>query len=191
MSNSKKAMLIFIGLVAAVFIISGFVLSKTAFWLIGLLGLFGVIIAVTAASESDESQKDDSKGALREDEIADPDDRFGFAFAVKVVGVTYPNDNPKEPHRQTVLSTAFSCGGVLDGDPDCRYVPGALRKYSYQGQPALHVVTQYGCIGNIGREDLPNILPLLPDVRVIVRVRFSVFEDRQLYSAVASIFTAE
>ena len=50
MSNSKKAMLIFIGFVAAVFIISGFVLSKTASWLIGLLGLFGVTIAVTAAS---------------------------------------------------------------------------------------------------------------------------------------------
>ena len=82
-------------------------------------------------------------------------------------------------------------GGVLDDDPDSRYVPGALRRYSYQGQPALHVVTQYGCIGNIGRDDLPEILPLMPDVRVIVRVHSNDFDDRQLYSAVANIFTAE
>lgn len=170
-----------------VIIVVGVMMSKTAFWLVGLLALLGIIIAAAAASDG--SQKADAP--LREDEILDPDERFGFAFAVKVVGVSFPNDDPKAPHRQAVLREAFEVGGVLDDDPDSRYVPGALRRYSYQGQPALHVVTQYGCIGNIGRDDLPEILPLMPDVRVIVRVHSNDFDDRQLYSAVANIFTAE
>lgn len=187
MNDSKKALLIFGGLAAVVVIVVGVMMSKTAFWLVGLLALLGIIIAAAAASDG--SQKSDAP--LREDEILDPDERFGFAFAVKVVGVSFPNDDPKAPHRQAVLREAFKGGGVLDDDPDSRYVPGALRRYSYQGQPALHVVTQYGCIGNIGRDDLPEILPLMPDVRVIVRVHSNDFDDRQLYSAVANIFTAE
>ena len=95
MNDSKKALLIFGGLAAVVIIVVGVMMSKTAFWLVGLLALLGIIIAAAAASDG--SQKSDAP--LREDEILDPDERFGFAFAVKVVGVSFPNDDPKAPHR--------------------------------------------------------------------------------------------
>ena len=121
MNDSKKALLIFGGLAAVVIIVVGVMMSKTAFWLVGLLALLGIIIAAAAASDG--GQKSDAP--LREDEILDPDERFGFAFAVKVVGVSFPNDDPKAPHRQAVLREAFEGGGVLDDDPDSRYVPGA------------------------------------------------------------------
>ena len=81
MNDSKKALLIFGGLAAVVIIVVGVMMSKTAFWLVGLLALLGIIIAAAAASDG--SQKADAP--LREDEILDPDERFGFAFAVKVV----------------------------------------------------------------------------------------------------------
>ena len=94
MNDSKKALLIFGGFAAVVIIVVGVMMSKTAFWLVGLLALLGIIIAAAAASDG--SQKADAP--LREDEILDPDERFGFAFAVKVVGVSFPNDDPKAPH---------------------------------------------------------------------------------------------
>ena len=113
MNDSKKALLIFGGFAAVVIIVVGVMMSKTAFWLVGLLALLGIIIAAAAASDG--SQKADAP--LREDEILDPDERFGFAFAVKVVGVSFPNDDPKAPHRQAVLREAFEGGGVLDMSP--------------------------------------------------------------------------
>ena len=109
MNDSKKALLIFGGFAAVVIIVVGVMMSKTAFWLVGLLALLGIIIAAAAASDG--SQKSDAP--LREDEILDPDECFGFAFAVKVVGVSFPNDDPKSPHRQAVLREAFEGGGVL------------------------------------------------------------------------------
>ena len=108
MNDSKKALLIFGGFAAVVIIVVGVMMSKTAFWLVGLLALLGIIIAAAAASDG--SQKADAP--LREDEILDPDERFGFAFAVKVVGVSFPNDDPKAPHRQAVLREAFEGGGL-------------------------------------------------------------------------------
>ena len=45
MNDSKKALLIFGGLAAVVIIVVGVMMSKTAFWLVGLLALLGIIIA--------------------------------------------------------------------------------------------------------------------------------------------------
>ena len=104
MNDSKKALLIFGGFAAAVVIVVGVMMSKTAFWLVGLLALLGVIIA--AAVASDGSQKSDAP--LREDEILDPDERFGFAFAVwKAIGIHFTGVHE--------LSHGFVTFGELDG----------------------------------------------------------------------------
>ena len=50
MDDSKKALLIFSGLAAVVIIVVGVMMSKTAFWLVGLLALLASSVKNVAKS---------------------------------------------------------------------------------------------------------------------------------------------
>ena len=70
----------------------------------------------------------------------------------KVVGVTYNNDDGTS--RQRILKTL--CDGDKDGTAWAK-----LEAYEYEGAPAVRVMTEEGCVGNIGREHVQRAMKLV------------------------------
>lgn len=69
-----------------------------------------------------------------------------------VAGVTFKNDDGTS--RQKILR------GLCDGE-DFISVPVRLEPYDYKGEDAVRVLTSEGCVGNIKRDDVQEVLELL------------------------------
>ena len=74
--------------------------------------------------------------------------RDGYAVA----GVTFRNDDGTS--RQKILRE------LCDGE-DFVSVPVELEPFDYKGEPAIRVLSPDGCVGNIHREDVAEVLELL------------------------------
>lgn len=99
----------------------------------------------------------------------------------KVVGVTFDNEdgtnrqdiikkiikNFKNPIKYDGLTTSDL---KADGYPDVlvfewagNYFPLQLEEYEYESAPALHVVSDFGIVGNIGKKDIKTIMSIMEE----------------------------
>lgn len=69
----------------------------------------------------------------------------------KVAGVTFRN--PDGTSRQKILKEICM-------DDDFGIEDAYLEEYKYKGEDAIRVLTNYGCVGNIKREDIEEVKPL-------------------------------
>ena len=67
-----------------------------------------------------------------------------------VAGVTFKNDDGKS--RQKILR------GFYDEETGVSTADCWLEEYEYEGEPAVRVMTSDGCVGNIRRSDLDEVL---------------------------------
>lgn len=70
-----------------------------------------------------------------------------------VVGETFRNDDGSSRQELLRQAEAEGCCGETE-----------LERYDFRGKPAVRVLYDGGCIGNIGRKDLNRVLPLLDRV---------------------------
>lgn len=95
-----------------------------------------------------------------------------------VAGVTFDNDDGTS--RQEILREI--CEGDLDGvDENCW-----LNPYLYNGEMALGVMTSFGCVGNIRRNDVEEVLERSKMSKTGARLQAELFETddgREIYRA--------
>lgn len=90
--------------------------------------------------------------------------RDGFPVA----GVTFRNDDGTS--RQKILRE------LCDGE-DFVSVPVELEPYEYKGEDAVRVVTPEGCVGNIRREDVEDVMEMLEDGPKEIYMEINTFEN--------------
>ena len=92
-----------------------------------------------------------------------------------VAGVTFDNDDGSS--RQEILREI--CGGKEEGETEAW-----LEWYQYRGQDAYHVMTPFGCVGNIRRCDIQNAVVSIGASSVGLEVSFFETDDgREIYRA--------
>lgn len=97
-----------------------------------------------------------------------------------VVGVTFDNEDGSS--RQKILKAIYKA----EIDVGLFYTDGTLVQFEYEGSPAVHVMVEDKCIGNIAKKDLGEVLPILPNIeKVTVYLdRFKNEEDKEwIYTA--------
>lgn len=78
----------------------------------------------------------------------------------KVVGVVYNNDDGTD--RQEILASIFARG--------CTTV-ATFKPYKYQGENALYVMTDFGCVGVITKEkvaEVSEVVKMHPTAKLVV-----------------------
>ena len=79
---------------------------------------------------------------------------------IRVAGVTFNNDDGTS--RQKILAKCLA-----NGKNKAKFV-----KYNFDGEKAIRIITEYGCIGNIPREEIQNILAkvdLMEDITLDIK----------------------
>ena len=71
-----------------------------------------------------------------------------------VAGVTFRNDDGSS--RQDILRSI--CAGKGRGQSEA-----TLEQYDYNGSPAIRVITPAGCVGNVRRTDVADVLGMIED----------------------------
>ena len=95
-----------------------------------------------------------------------------------VAGVTFDNEDGSS--RQELLREI--CEGPLQGDDESCW----LDPYFYNGEMALHVMTGGGCVGNIRRSDVQEVLGCIKASEHGARLEAELFEaedGRKIYRA--------
>lgn len=77
---------------------------------------------------------------------------------VSVAGVTFDNDDGSS--RQRILKAVYQ-------DNEGSGAEGSLERYEYKGRPAVRVLIEGRCVGNIRNDDLSDVLPILDRVEYI------------------------
>lgn len=76
---------------------------------------------------------------------------------VAVAGVTYNNEDGSS--RQKILKN------IVKNEDGTAY--GSLEQYDYKGSPAIRVVTDEGCIGNIRKNDVEDVLAVMEKIKYV------------------------
>lgn len=97
---------------------------------------------------------DHVKKAAAAEVTPEPKERIEHYF--KVAGVTFRNSDGTS--RQKILKEICM-------DDDFGIEDAYLEEYKYKGEDAIRVLTSYGCVGNIKREDIEEVKPLF-DIEV-------------------------
>lgn len=98
-----------------------------------------------------------------------------------VAGVTYKNDDGSS--RQQILEDL--CEGKKSN-----LVSAQLEKYEYDGNPAVRVLTELGCVGNIRRQYVEDVLEALEAEGSDISLQISYFfneEGKKIYRGVVFI----
>jgi hypothetical protein len=98
---------------------------------------------------------------------------------ISVVGVTFDNDDGSS--RQRILKAIYQENNLgINATADA-----TLERYEYKGKPAVRVLVDERCIGNIGRDDLPQVLSVLDRVEQVSAdiEHFANDDDEKIYRA--------
>lgn len=106
---------------------------------------------------------------------------FAGTKTYSVAGVTFDNNDGSS--RQQILREAYEKGG------DFSKHPGSLKRYLYEGKGAIYVLLNGEIIGNIPKENVSELLPLIEKVNgmYVTVSRFRGDEGDWIYYAKATI----
>lgn len=155
-----------------------FVIMALLFALISMYGwmVFCGIFAVICFVVKPKTKKEKAAEEAAEMEASRKEREKYQYVSFPVAGVTFKNDDGSS--RQKILKEI--CDSEEEG-----YARAELEAYTYEGEPAIRVLVDSDCIGNIRRSDVSKVTPFLDRPGVDVSVSIEQFEDdgRKIYRA--------
>ena len=105
-------------------------------------------------------------------------ERYGW-YPFSVAGVTFANEDGSS--RQKILSEIYDAQLAEDLDPDV-----TLERYEYEGKPAIHVLVNGRCVGNVPRMEVDDVSEIMDKALKRIEVEHFVPDDaprKRIYRA--------
>lgn len=166
-------MKVFNKIVAVICVIAALIFALISKWLWAVVyGVFAVVFFIVKPKTKKEKAAEEAAEmeAWRKER-----EKYQYV-SFPVAGVTFKNDDGSA--RQKILKEI--CDGEEEG-----YARAELEAYTYEGEPAIRVLVDGDCIGNIRRSDVSKVTLFLDRPGVDVSVSIERFEDdgRKIYRA--------
>lgn len=145
----KKAKSVIIIVLAVLIMLAGLFLGLAGVGAGWFFAVLGVALIVWQNLLDKKAKKEAAADAERKAYEAK---KKSVEIMLPVVGEKYDNDDGSS--RQKILKSFCDEAGT-----GVAYV--SLEQYEHEGAPAIHVVTEEGCVGNIRANDVEKVLPLL------------------------------
>lgn len=105
-------------------------------------------------------------------------ERYGW-YPFSVAGVTFANEDGSS--RQKILSEIYDAQLAEDLDLDV-----TLERYEYEGKPAIHVLVNGRCVGNVPRMEVDDVSEIMDKALKRIEVEHFVPDDaprKRIYRA--------
>lgn len=167
----KKATGIIALILAILIVLAGLLLGLAgvgAGWVFVVIGVILIVWRTLLVKKAKKEAEKDAKWKAYKEKLK------SVEMILPVVGVRY--DNESGSSRQKILKS------FCDAD-DTGLANVRLEEYEYEGAPAIHVVTEKGCVGNVKATDVERVLPLLSGKWMKAPQIYITSEELDIYQA--------